>query len=176
MCRIQYFKYKYINRNSSNSKHQGAYFDKNYMQVYTLLCCRYIDGSTKQITRCARENGMSKVFKLKSTSRLPAAKLLFSVAANKVQVIDYIIEDLLNHKDDEMTHSLTLTGPDPTPCELSGGTVIRRQDLRTTQEEGDTIILHQVNRRTSSCSKCSIWHYIILPYFIIPTCLSFPGC
>ncbi|MES9879340.1 MAG: hypothetical protein ABW185_00470 [Sedimenticola sp.] len=105
---------------------------------------RYINGSTKDVTRSARDKGATKVFQMKTTSRLPAAKLLFSVTSNKIQVIDYIIADLIDHKDDEVTHSLIVTGPESVPYELPGGVVIRRADLETTQEEADTIILQQV--------------------------------
>ena len=61
-----------------------------------------------------------------------------------------IIQDLEDHKDDAVAHTLIITGPDPVPLELPGpdesdtGQVIRHHDLRTTQEEADTIILQQV--------------------------------
>lgn len=106
---------------------------------------RYTNASTKDVTRSARDKGATKVFQMKNTSRLPAAKLLFSVTANKIQVIKYIVADLIEHKDDVVTHSLIVTGPDPVPYELPGGVVIRRRDLVTTQEEADTIIIQQVH-------------------------------
>ena len=107
---------------------------------------RYIEGSTKEVTRLARDKGATKVFKMKLTSRLQTAKLLFSVTSNKTQIINYIIADLIAHKDDQVTHSLILTGPESVPYELPGGGVVtRRTDLETTQEEADTIILHQVD-------------------------------
>ena len=62
-----------------------------------------------------------------------------------------IIQDFLDHKDDPVPHRLIITGPDPIPVELPGpaidndsGRVIYRQDLKTTQEEADTIIVQQV--------------------------------
>ena len=68
-----------------------------------------------------------------------------------------IIDDFLNHKDDPVPHTLVVTGPDPVPVEMPGpavgeytGTVINRHDLRTTQEEADTIILQQVMQYTCS--------------------------
>ena len=86
------------------------------------------------------------MFKLKSTSRLPAQSVLFSVTSNKIQIINMIIADFLDHKHDNVSHSLIVTGPDPVPFELSGaGLTIYRQDLRTTQEEADTIIIQQVS-------------------------------
>ena len=118
-----------------------------------VLCAsfRYITGSTKEVTRWKREKGASRVFRLKETSRLPARSLLFSVTTNKVQVINMIIQNLIEHKDDPVTPTLIVTGPDPVPLELPGphvnrdtGEVICRHDLRTTQEEADTIIVQQV--------------------------------
>lgn len=125
-------------------------------QVVSSLCSityifRYITGSTKEVTRWKREKGASKVFKLKLTSRLPAQTLLFSVTSNKVQIIEMIIQDLKLHKDDRVAHSLIITGSDPVPVEVPGpvaecqtGVLIQRHDLRTTQEEADTIIVQQV--------------------------------
>ena len=121
------------------------------IHICTCAYFRYITGSTKEVTRWKRERGASRVFSLKHTSRLPARSLLFSVTTNKVQVINMIIQDLVDHKDDPVTHPLIVTGPDPVPLELPGpcanmdtGEVIFRHDLRTTQEEADTIIVQQV--------------------------------
>ena len=71
---------------------------------------------------------------------------------NKVQMIDLIIKDFMDHKDDVVAHTLMITGSDPIPVELPGpfdgshtGLAIRRQDLRTTQEEADTMIVQQAS-------------------------------
>lgn len=120
-----------------------------------LIFDRYVSGSTKEMTRCARDKGLTKVFKMKLTSRLPAAKLLFSVTRNKVQIIDYIVKDLIQHKADKVNHSLIITGAEAVPYEVKGGVVIRRRDLRTAHEEADTIILHQV--RTSHYKIYFCW-------------------
>ena len=63
-----------------------------------------------------------------------------------------IIADLIGHKDDIVEHSVIVTGPDPVPLELPGptgdtmiGKIIQRDDLFTTQEEADTIIVQQVH-------------------------------
>ena len=60
-----------------------------------------------------------------------------------------------------------MTGPDPTPFEVSGGKVRRRHDLRTTHEEADVVMVQQmvhiasagatsirVNLMTQTCSCC----------------------
>ena len=82
---------------------------------------------------------------------MPAQSLLFSVVSNKVQIIRMIIQDLEEHKDDRVPHTLIITGPDPVPFASTGpaedsdrGVLIRRYDLRTTHEEADNIILQQV--------------------------------
>ena len=67
------------------------------------------------------------------------------MTSNKIQIINYIIADFLVNKDDKVTHTLTLTGPEPVPVELPGGVVIPRRELETTQEEADTFLIHQVN-------------------------------
>ena len=60
----------------------------------------YIDVSTKEVIRFARDKGATKVFKMKFTSKLIAEKLIFSVATNKTELIDYIIANLIAHNDD----------------------------------------------------------------------------
>ena len=58
-----------------------------------------------------------------------------------------IIQDLIAHRVDRVAHSLVVTGPDPVPVEIPGPLastatiLINRHDLRTTQEEADTIIV-----------------------------------
>ena len=62
-----------------------------------------------------------------------------------------IISDLKEHKDDPVAHTFVITGSDSVPIELPGpagdtdtGVLICRHDLRTVQEETDTIIVQQV--------------------------------
>lgn len=43
-----------------------------------------------------------------------------------------------------MQHKLFFIGSDPVPVEIDHGVVIRRRDMITTQEEGDTLILQPV--------------------------------
>lgn len=98
------------------------------------------------MTRLTRGKGVSRVFRLLTTSRLPAANLVLNVTANKVQLIKLIIADFLAHKEDIVSHSLVITGPDSVPVELPGGAILQRFDLKTTQEEADTILVQQVNQ------------------------------
>ena len=105
---------------------------------------RYIIGSIKEDTQKQRQKGVTKVFKIMPTSRLPTAKVLLTVTENKLQLINFIIKDLIDHSDEEVKHSLVLTGPKSVPFEVSSGTVRRHGDLKTTKEEVDTIIIQQV--------------------------------
>ena len=69
---------------------------------------------------------------------------MFTVTKNKAQFIDLICEDLVNHKDEMQQHRLVVTGSLPTPVELHKGVSIMRHDMRTNQEEADTILVQQV--------------------------------
>ena len=128
---------------------------------------RYIGGSTKEATRCRRQKGASRMFYLKQTSGLPAQTLLLSVTSNKVQIINMIIKDLKDHKDDPVAHTLVITGPDPVSLELPGlvgdndsGVVIPRHDLRNTHEEADRIIDHQETNNICCSVKLATSHLL----------------
>ena len=72
----------------------------------------------------------------------PPHKVMLTVTRNKVQLIDLICEDMAFHKD--YFSQLVLTGRDPLPMEIKRGVIIKRQDIETTQEEADTMIVQQV--------------------------------
>ena len=61
-----------------------------------------------------------------------------------MQLIDLICEDMPFHKDDISQHKLVLTGSDPVPVEINRGVIIKRQHMKTTQEEADTMVVQQV--------------------------------
>ena len=56
------------------------------------------------------------------------------------------MQDLIDHKDDVVAHKLVVTGLDPIPVELPGiagnGIIIHRHDLKTDQDEADTILFY----------------------------------
>ena len=110
-------------------------------QLYTL---RYKADSTMESTRNGRDKGASIVYSLRNTTRLPPQKVILTVTRNKVQLIDLICEDMAFHKDDFSQHKLVLTGCAPVPVEINRGVIIKRQDMTTTQEEADTMIVQQV--------------------------------
>ena len=80
----------------------------------------------------------------------PAAtkKVVLTVTTNKEQLIALNVEDLVSHKADFQKHKLVVNGRDPVPVEIANGCVNKRIDMATTQEEGDTLIVHvqQVSR------------------------------
>ena len=88
----------------------------------------------------------SRVYTLRCTARLPPQRVVLTVTTNKDQLIALIIEDLVSHKADFQKHKLVVTGRDPVPVETANGCVNKHQDMATTQEEGDTLILQQVSR------------------------------
>ena len=108
-----------------------------------LIFDRYNEGSIKESTRSDRDKGASRVYTLAPRSPLPPQKVVLTVSNNKKQLIDFIMEDLISHKD-VFTAKLVITGNDPTPVEIDSGLVIRRQDLAVTHEEADTIIIQQI--------------------------------
>ena len=81
---------------------------------------------------------------LRNTSRLPPPKFMLTVIRNKVQLIDLICEDMAFHKEDISQLKLVLTGSDPVPVEINRGVIIKRQDMKTKQEETDTMVVQQV--------------------------------
>ena len=87
---------------------------------------------------------MTKVFNLKMGTPLPSQKQLLTVTANKVQLIEFIVEYLINRKDDVTKFPLILTGGDPIPMKIYREQVIPQYYLETHQEEADVIIIHQV--------------------------------
>ena len=98
----------------------------------------------KESTRHGRDKGASREYTLRNTTRLPPQKVMLTVTRNKVQLIDLICEDMAFHKEYFSQHKLVLTGSDPVPVEINSGVIIKRQDMKTTQEEADTMIVQQV--------------------------------
>ena len=102
---------------------------------------RYIEGSTKEATQRGRDKGASKVYTLRCTARLPPQIVVLTSTTNKDQLIALIVEDLVSHKADFQKHKLVVTGKDPVPVEIANGCLNNHQDMATSQEEGDTLIV-----------------------------------
>ncbi|KAL8595804.1 hypothetical protein ACOMHN_012222 [Nucella lapillus] len=106
----------------------------------------YIEFSTKCSARKARGSGGCKVFQLSSNSPLPPQNQVLSIPENKKQLIQITVETLVTEATVPGGHQskLIVTGQDPTPIKISaGGITISRQDLRTTHEEADEIVVAQ---------------------------------
>ena len=86
------------------------------------------------------------MYTLQNTTPLHPQKVMLTVTRTKVQLIDLICEDMAFHKEYFLQHKLVLTGSDPVPVEINSGVIIKRQDMKTTQEEADTMIVQQVQR------------------------------
>ena len=120
-----------------------------YVLGHYLYLANDILSDTKQIARrraqCTGEKkGASRVYTLQNTTRLPPQKVMLTVTRNKVQLIDLICEDMAFHKEYFSQHKLVLTGSDPVPVEINSGVIVKRQDMKTTQEEADAMIVQQV--------------------------------
>ena len=123
---------------------------KNYIQkelekssVY-LIFDRYIKRSTKEATRLQRAGKhASRGHKLQLSSPLPQQQVLLNVSENKCQLINIICQYFLDNPICS-NKSLVVTGPD-TPIEYNNGLIIHREDLKTSHEEADVIIVNQVS-------------------------------
>ena len=108
-----------------------------------LVFDRYIDGSTKESTRNERDQGASRVFVLRTATKLPSQKAILSVSRNKKQLIDLITEELVSNKDD-FNRKLVITGNHPTPVQIVHGVLSQREDMTITHEEADTMLVQQL--------------------------------
>ena len=68
------------------------------------------------------------MYTLQNKTRLAQQQLLLSGSANKRQLIDLIVGDLMTHKD-SLSGTLIVTGSDPVPIQITHGTVSRRIDM-----------------------------------------------
>ncbi|KAG1655292.1 hypothetical protein GQR58_024612 [Nymphon striatum] len=91
-----------------------------YLNGCAVLCCGYIEGSIKETTRRGRDkSAASRVYTLRSKAILPPQKVILTVTKNKVQLIDLIMADLIEHKGTFQQHTLIVTGSDLVPVEIA---------------------------------------------------------
>lgn len=106
----------------------------------------YHTDSIKNITRSKRAGiGASRNHQLTMHTPLPSQKVTLTVTHNKVELINLICQYLAQH----MSHAsnrLVITGEHPVPTQITIDKVSEREDLRTTQEEADIIIVQQMVR------------------------------
>ena len=118
-----------------------------------LVFDRYDDYSIKSSTRSARSGKQpSQHHQLTLDTHLPPRHVLFNVTFNKVQLIAMITTELTHvvqgrqqvNDDTKVTNSLVVTFADPTPLEVSHGMIIPRDEMKTTHEEVDVIMVQQM--------------------------------
>ena len=111
--------------------------------MYLIFNC-YIKRSKKEATRLQRAGKhASRGHKLQLSSPLPQQQVLLNVSENKCQLINIICQYFLDNPICS-NKSLVVTGPD-TPIEYNNGLIIHREDLKTSHEEADVIIVNQVS-------------------------------
>ena len=78
--------------------------------------------------------------------QLPPKKNIMSVQGNKQQLIQLIVDDLEKHalQDPSINKKLVITGQNETPIEINMRVKIEREDMRTTHEEADNILVQQM--------------------------------
>ena len=87
-----------------------------------------------------RDKGASRVYNLHPSTKMPTQDAILTVTENKKQLIDLIVKDLLQHKE-EILSNLIVTGRDSTPIEIDMNTAIERHDLKVMHEEADSTII-----------------------------------
>ena len=120
--------------------------------------------SRKESTRKNRDVEASRIYHLTPTTKIPPQKVVLTVSQNKTALIDLLFQDLLNHADEFHCHQLVVTESHPVPVKLHKGLAIDRKDLQTTQEEADTIILHQLAVE-KPCSADDTDVFVLLCHF-----------
>ena len=108
-----------------------------------LIFDRYKDFSIKSDTRQGRLEQFRCSHSLQKSSPLPAKEVALRVIKTKQQLIEMVKADLM----DSIPHKpkkLVITSQEDTPEQLHLGVQIKREDMKTTQEEADVIIPHQV--------------------------------
>ena len=117
---------------------------------------RYRDFSIKSVTRSGRGTHASRVHQLTTQTTLPTQKVIMTVNKNKQQLIDLICTNLINDsefKKKTSKNKLIVTGSAQIPVELSNGNVTQRHDLKTSHEEADNIMIHQMLHEARSTGR-----------------------
>ena len=121
-----------------------TYISKILVQSETyLIFDRYKDFSIKSDTRQGRLEQFRCSHNLQKSCPLPAKDVTMRVIKTKKQLIEMAKADLI----DNIPHipkKLIITSQEDAPEQLHLGVCTVREDLKTTQEEADVIILHQV--------------------------------
>ena len=97
----------------------------------------------KGLTRMNRDTGASRIHNCLPEMQLPSRDVVLRFTKNKEQLIELIVNKI---KTDtvKIRNIITVTGKDPIPFKITNGCTEERTDLKTNQEEADTILIHQV--------------------------------
>ena len=118
---------------------------------------RYYDFSIKSITRGARAGKhATRRHQLGLQSPLPPQKVVLTVIDNKVQLLDLLCEQLIEKVRKEgkpAKHKLIVTSRDPSPIELYSGHSRQRDDLKTSHEEADVIMVYHLSKLAEAGCK-----------------------
>ena len=106
---------------------------------------RYRDYSTKNVTRDARACEASRVYQLSENTPLPSQKAVLTVTAKKKQLMAIICNNITNDNPfhAQQRNKLVITGSDDFPIQIYQTTVSARQDIATSHEVADNIIVQQ---------------------------------
>ena len=121
-----------------------------------LVFDRYYDFSIKSSTRMQRSGQYcTRRHHLSINSLLPAQKVMLTVTENKRQLIGFICSELvrLGLSSHSFQHSLIVTGQERTPIELTNRVKLERDDMSTTHEEADVIMVQQAIKLAKSGVK-----------------------
>ena len=114
-----------------------------YQDVYFVFD-RYYLYSIKGSTRQNRIQNIANHQYFFLSAPLPPREKALSSSSNKKQLIDLIVGFVSEKIADKKLHnSLVITGSENTPIEVTAGNIIQREDLTTTHEEADVIIVQQ---------------------------------
>ena len=80
------------------------------------------------------------MYNLRPGANMPAQDAILTATENKEQLINLIVKDLLQPKE-EILSNLIVTGCDSTPTEINMNTAIERSDLKVMHEEADSTII-----------------------------------
>ena len=108
---------------------------------------RYVGSSIKSATRLQRIGNIKRSHKITMETPLPTKETSLSSNKTKESLIELIAGELINRFNKSFENSnkkLIITSKSEFPKQSQNGTTITRYDLKTTFDEADYIIPHQV--------------------------------
>ena len=147
-----------------------------------LVFDRYFEKSIKSYARSERaQNVASRPHQLSLKTKLPPQKFVLSVTSNKVQIINIVCKHLLKkaqEPENACGHKLVITQSEDVPKEVDAGSTHCRDDMRTTHEEADVIIVQQAVALANAgkksvrilCDDTDV--FVLLLHFFFILCLT----